>query len=96
MIPFDCRPVTCQPAPCPVVVARPVVVCPPPTVVYQPVVVQTPAAYSQCPNCPVTYVVQGGEDVSKLAIRYNCSFSSIMKANRLTTTVKAGQVLLIP
>ncbi len=100
-----CPPVICAPCPptqpppvcAPIVACQPV--CPPPQcpVVCPPVAACPPAIVPAVPCIVTTHVVQRGEDLFRLAIRYNVSVSLLMKANGLTTTtVKAGQVLLIP
>jgi LysM repeat protein len=88
------------PAPtvCPPVTAA--VVCPPPSIcaAVAPAVACAAAPVVVCPPVRVlVHVVRRGEDIFHLAIRYRVSVALLMRANGLaTTTVKVGQVLLIP
>ena len=55
---------------------------------------QTPM---QFPNTVVTYTVRKGDSLSKIALRYRVSISSLKRANKLKSdTVRIGQKLKIP
>ncbi len=79
---------------CPPVVSPAVpTACPPLMVV--------PTTCAPCATTPLAgarvYVVQRGDNLFRLALRFNVSATVIMKANNLeTTTLKAGQRLIIP
>ena len=76
----------------------------PETVVVNPTEPTTPAAPAQ-PESPanqiIEYTVQGGDMISKLAARFNCTSADIYRLNEGLTRenahkIKKGQVLLIP
>ncbi len=82
-------------------------ICPPQVVVPAPTVcpVTPPTAAAPCAQCTAAaplgaarvYVVQRGDNLFRLALRFNVSVSVLMKVNGLqTTTIKAGQKLIIP
>lgn len=87
-------PTVCVPV-CPVVVCQPIVakVCP----ATCPAVCQS-VIQPACPRpCAIVHVVQRGEDLFHIALRFQVNVAVLMQVNCLTSaTVKAGQVLLIP
>ena len=91
------RPPGCVPAcppPCPPAC---VPVCPaPPPPVCVPVAPQSPKCVPVCPPTRI-HIVRRGDDIFRLAAQFNVSVTVLMKANGLTTTtLKAGQTLIIP
>lgn len=84
-------PVTCPPTPLPTCVPTCPSGCAP--------VCPTPIPLVCVPRCPAprVHVVQRGEDLFRIALRFDVSVAVLMQLNGLqTTTVKAGQVLIIP
>ena len=57
-----------------------------------------PGPGSSVPADAVQHVVQTGDTLSALAVRYNCSVNAIVQANRLVNPsyIYVGQVLVIP
>jgi LysM repeat protein len=56
------------------------------------------AAPPRQPSEPITHVVQPGENLFRISLRYNTTVAAIMAANNITNadTVYAGQELIIP
>jgi len=94
--PTPCPPVCVPicPTPCPPVCPTP---CPPVCVPVCP----TPCPAVSAPPCPSTtllvHVVQRGEDLFHLAIRFRVSVALLMQVNGLaTTSLQPGRVIVIP
>lgn len=96
LIPVCASVVACPtvcPTACPTIVCQPVCPTPCPTTCAIAPVVQKPAS----PRVAAVHVVQRGEDIFRIAIRFQVSVTLLMQVNGLqNTTLKAGQVLLIP
>ncbi|MBO7482998.1 MAG: LysM peptidoglycan-binding domain-containing protein, partial [Kiritimatiellae bacterium] len=86
------------PAPATVVEPQPAVVEPQPAVEEVPVQAVEPVVTSAPADEGVTHVVQDGEDITGLAIRYSLSPAEIRDLNNLgeNDEIKPGQVLKLP
>lgn len=63
----------------------------------QKLVIPNQQVKPETPNNYITYIVQRGDSLYKIANNYNTTVAAIMQANQLTnTTLSIGQTLLIP
>jgi LysM repeat protein len=63
-----------------------------------PTATETPLATSTASPTPLTYTVQPGDTLSKIATRFGISVTAIAEANNIKdpTRIKTGAVLIIP